>query len=121
MRVVAVRAWAFIPPAPIAEPGLIPLPPVELAATLESQRVAAEAELPAVIAEAFPNGVPIELDEHVVEGAAGDALVSEADAADLVVVGSSGHGGLASALLGSVSRHVVSHASCPVVVVKEGS
>ena len=49
---------------------------------------------------------------------AGDALVAESESAELVVVGSHGRSGLKAALLGSVSRHVVSHAACPVVVVK---
>jgi nucleotide-binding universal stress UspA family protein len=45
------------------------------------------------------------------------ALVDRADRAEMVVVGSRGHGGLASMLLGSVSLYVAAHAPCPVVVV----
>jgi nucleotide-binding universal stress UspA family protein len=46
------------------------------------------------------------------------ALISESTGADLVVVGSRGHGGFAGPLLGSVSQSVLEHANCPVVVVK---
>lgn len=45
-------------------------------------------------------------------------LLDAATGADLLVVGSRGHGGFAEALLGSVSQHCVHHASCPVVVIR---
>lgn len=49
---------------------------------------------------------------------AGESLVAAADGATLLVVGSRGLGHLHQVLLGSVSRHCVEHARCPVVVVR---
>lgn len=53
------------------------------------------------------------------EGDTGDSIVSaaEAEQADLVVVGTRGRSGAGRMLLGSVSDHVVRHATCPVLVV----
>lgn len=53
-----------------------------------------------------------------IEGQPAAILLKEAQDADMIVVGSRGRGGFASLLLGSVSRQVVHHASCPVVVVR---
>ncbi len=60
--------------------------------------------------------VPIE--EVVVEGHPAPVLLDRSHEADLLVVGSRGHGAFTGMLLGSVSEHVVSHAACPVVVVR---
>ena len=53
-------------------------------------------------------------------GVAAEVLLHEARGADLLVVGSRGHGGFASALLGSVSMYCVLHAHCPVLVLRDG-
>ena len=45
-------------------------------------------------------------------------LLDAANDADLLVVGSHGHGRFSGMLKGSVSTHCVEHASCPVVVVR---
>jgi nucleotide-binding universal stress UspA family protein len=54
----------------------------------------------------------------VVEGHPADVLVREARGADLLVVGSQGHGGFAEVLLGSVSQYCVHHAPCSVLVIQ---
>ncbi|MGH3001524.1 MAG: universal stress protein [Gaiellaceae bacterium] len=78
---------------------------------------AAEASLEAAIAEALPEQEDVEIERRVVEGAPGAVLVDESRGADLLVVGSRGHGGFAGLLLGSVSQQVAHHAACPVVIV----
>ena len=50
---------------------------------------------------------------------AGEALVEASKGADLLVVGTHGHGDIRSALLGSVSSHCVHQAWCPVVTVRD--
>ncbi|QCO98251.1 universal stress protein [Arthrobacter sp. 24S4-2] len=46
------------------------------------------------------------------------AILDAARNADLVVVGSRGHGGFPGLHLGSVTTQVISHAPCPVLVVR---
>ena len=58
------------------------------------------------------------VETSVAEGPPGHILVKAAKGAELLVVGNRGRGGFAGALFGSVSLHCVSHAPCPVVVVR---
>ena len=61
---------------------------------------------------------PVKVSSTVREGNPAKILLEAADGADLLVVGSRGHGGFAEALLGSVSQHCVHHAPCPVVIIR---
>ena len=70
-------------------------------------------------AEVVPDGPqpPPEVHLRAAIGTAADVLTLESHDADLLVVGSSGHGGFAHVQLGSVSIQCAQHASCPVTVV----
>jgi nucleotide-binding universal stress UspA family protein len=65
----------------------------------------------------------ISTETRLLEGDPRDALVEfvRAERADLLVVGSHGRTGLAKLMLGSVSSHATTHASCSVLVVKQDS
>jgi nucleotide-binding universal stress UspA family protein len=53
------------------------------------------------------------------EGHPAPTLVEASRHADLLVVGSRGHGEFAGMLLGSVSEHCVTNAECPVLVLRD--
>jgi nucleotide-binding universal stress UspA family protein len=54
---------------------------------------------------------------RVTNGHPAEVLLKAAADADLLVVGSRGHGTFAEALLGSVGQYCVHHAHCPVLIV----
>jgi len=65
---------------------------------------------------AYPS-VPVQ--SKVVEGSPARVLVEESQGAELLVVGSRGHGEFPGMLLGSVSQHCVTSAHCAVVVLRD--
>ena len=75
-----------------------------------------------IVADAISNtagqGGDVRLQARVAEGNPAQVLLDAAAGADLLVVGSRGHGGFTEALLGSVSQHCVHHAPCPVVIIR---
>ncbi len=93
-------------------------PGLEFAMVPPQSRAKVEVEALAVLLEAVAHLPADQQPETVaVEGSASSALLERAEGADLLVVGSRGHGGFTGLLLGSTSHQVVSHAPCPVVVV----
>jgi nucleotide-binding universal stress UspA family protein len=87
-------------------------------ADLSEVREAAEQLLEQTLREALPDTDSVEVEQRVVEGRPAGVLVNESRDADLLVVGSRGHGGFTELLLGSVSQQVSHHAACPVVIVR---
>jgi nucleotide-binding universal stress UspA family protein len=84
---------------------------------LSDVRAAAEAELEATVDAVVSSGSEVEVTRRVVEGTPGAVLVEQSRDAELLVVGSRGHGGFAGLLLGSVSQQCAQHAACPVVII----
>ncbi len=60
---------------------------------------------------------PADVATLAIEGTAARVLRQAAAGADLLVVGSRGHGGFTGLLLGSVSQACVQHPPCPVVII----
>jgi nucleotide-binding universal stress UspA family protein len=107
-----VHAWQF---------GYIGATGLELPAVggeLEDFRQGAEAALDETLREVVADGDSVTIERRLDQGAPAAVLVEESRAADLLIVGSRGHGGFAQLLLGSVSQQCAQHAFCPVVIVR---
>lgn len=81
-------------------------------------RQLAQSQLDQIVSSVDAHGV--ELQPVLAEGGAAGALVEASAEAELLVVGSRGHGGFSGLLLGSVSHACAQHAHCPVVIVRGG-
>jgi nucleotide-binding universal stress UspA family protein len=110
-RLVALHAYL-----PAVNTWGVELPPDEedtqVRRTTESERLAA---IVVPWREKFPT---VQVEAVVVEGQAAASVIEASGAAQLVVVGTRGHGGFAGLLLGSVGLHLVHHAGCPVMIVR---
>ncbi len=60
----------------------------------------------------------VTVDDEVISGSPGRVLVDQSRHAQLVVVGTRGHGGFSGLLLGSVGLHLLHHAECPVLIAR---
>lgn len=107
-KVRAITAWHY-PPVPST---------VEDGGSNDSfhaaERVQADA-LKALAAESM------DIEGMLVRDFPAMALLEAAKDADLLIVGSRGHGGFSGLLLGSVSSQVAHHAPCPVLIVRPRS
>ena len=79
----------------------------------------ARKQLLANVAEAQAKFPTVEFESEIVNSSPAAALIEDSKNAALLVVGSRGHGGFTGMLLGSVSTSAVTHAHCPVVVIRE--
>jgi nucleotide-binding universal stress UspA family protein len=78
----------------------------------------ARRQLGKAVSAVLTPGDAIEVQQSVIEGHPAPVLEALSKTADLVVVGSHGHGEFVGMLLGSVSQHCVTHCHCPVVVIR---
>ena len=110
-----VHAWDF--PFVIVPPPMNLTYPADIEALERSAGALLDAEVEAVRVHTGPS--PRQVEKIIVRDTATRALLETAKGADLLVVGSRGHGGFTGLLLGSVSNQCVHHAPCPVTVVRE--
>ena len=109
-RLVIVCAWD-IPTA--ADPAVGFLPEM-----LEGLGAGAEGLVRAAVARVAKLQPRVACEGKAIQGQPASVLLKEAEQAHMIVVGSRGHGGFSSLLLGSVSQQVVHDAPCPVMVVR---
>lgn len=110
-RLLVIHTW-FYPY--VGSPAFVQVDPALL-------REGAQELLDHAVAQVRAGHPDLDVTGSLLEGSAAHALVEAGQEADLVVVGSRGHGGFAGLLLGSVSQQCVHHATCPVVVVPAGA
>jgi nucleotide-binding universal stress UspA family protein len=110
--VIAVHAWQVPPPVPAFGPS----PAVDMVENVPRLEEAAQKLAQSVVAEAVGDASDVNVEPVATEGPAASVLIDAAEGADMLVVGSRGHGGFVSLLLGSVSQQVATHAPCPVLI-----
>ncbi len=110
--VQAVLSWHF--PA-AAGPAPVGVAPKQIS---EEVRASMLENLTKAITEVYGSQTPDKVESRVEYGHPAQVLVDASEHADLLVVGHRGHGAFTGMLIGSVSIHCVTHAHCPVVVVR---
>jgi nucleotide-binding universal stress UspA family protein len=110
-EVVALHAYEV----PEAAPDAVPAPPVDLPALIGEVHDDAQQFVTKVVDEVVGNSVSVDVAPIAVEDAPAKALLDASRDADLLVVGSHGHG-LSGLFLGSVSLECAQHAACPVLI-----
>jgi nucleotide-binding universal stress UspA family protein len=113
-EVVALHAYEVPVPAPDASPSA----PVDLPGLVADVHADAQQYVTKVVDEVIGNVVSVDVAPIAVEDEATRALVDASRDADLLVVGSHGHG-LSGLFLGSVSLECAQHSACPVVIVRK--
>ncbi|HTS97369.1 MAG TPA: universal stress protein [Streptosporangiaceae bacterium] len=108
----AVYAWHVPAMAGMPAAGKAPEP---VTAEIE-ERI--RADVTEAIAKAFPDPSTAKIETKIAHGHPAEVLIDESEHASLLVVGHRGHGAFTGMLVGSVSIHCVTHAACPVVVVR---
>ena len=113
--VLAIHAWE-VPMVP-APTGLVP-PSVEVVGDLTELREDAASLVEMMVREIAGDAADVEIRPLTVEDKPVNALLDAAERNDaqMIVVGSRGHGGFVSLLIGSTSDQVARHATCPVVI-----
>ncbi len=112
-QVRAVLAWHYPSAVGPAPTGLAP------AAVTDEVRDQLEHTLAQAVSEVYPGGQEAGgAETRVSYGHPAQVLTDESETADLLVVGGRGHGAFIGMLVGSVSVHCVSHARCPVAVIR---
>lgn len=109
--ITVVHAWHY----PAAGPVPAGQPPQ---AITDEVKATMQESLDKALTQVFGTTKPEKVDTKLAYGHPAMVLVDESARADLLVVGSRGHGAFHGMLLGSVSIHCVTTASCPVVVVR---
>lgn len=84
----------------------------------DSETVVRELHAKALV-DAFGNNPPAGLVSECLRGQSAQVLIEAAMNAQMLIVGSRGHGGFKGMLLGSVSSACAAHAKCAVLVVHE--
>jgi nucleotide-binding universal stress UspA family protein len=112
----AIHAWTYVEPL---------IPPLigysysaEYVESAIDERPQAAEGLLEQATEALAEAHEIEIERAIAEGSAARVLIDAVGEDDLLVVGSRGHGGFSSLVLGSVSEQCAQHAPCPVVIVR---
>ncbi len=109
--ITAVHAWHYPAAGPV--PAGRPPQPVT-----DEVKAMMQGSLDKALMQVFGTTTPNRVDTKVAYGHPAMVLVNESAGADLLVVGNRGHGAFHGMLLGSVSIHCVTTASCAVVVVR---
>jgi nucleotide-binding universal stress UspA family protein len=111
-ELVLLTAWLPTPPPLAGTSSTLPTHGVT------NPRETAKELLMETIRDVLGEDPPVLVQPQIKEGHAAKLLIDLSEDADLLVVGSSGHGGFARMLLGSVSQHVAAHGKCTVVLVR---